>query len=204
MKPIRRTQAQRTAATRALVLDAAVAVLVDQGFAGLSSVSVAQRAEVSRGALTHHFPSRSDLLGATVTHLFAGLVQQFKDDFEAASDDDTGRLERGLQLLWEAFERPSHLAVVELYVLARTDPEVAAQVLPAAAAHRQIIFELARLYFPDLCQDPRFRPGLSAVLDAMMGMTVMGCVTVCEDVDPDSQLKFLNQMFLALLQQPAD
>ena len=74
MTKSRRTQAQRTAQTRTRILDAAVQALVEDGVSGLSTVAVARRAGVSRGALTHHFSSRGELLRATVVHLFAGLV----------------------------------------------------------------------------------------------------------------------------------
>ncbi len=203
MKSTRRTQAERTAATRTRVLDAAIAALIDEGIGGLSSPAVARRAGISRGALTHHFPSRTELLGATVEHLFAELVRGFRSAFEAVDAADGDRVERGLRILWSAFARPAHMACMELYALSRTDPEVAAQMLPAAAAHRMAIFELANLYFPDLTDHPSFRPGINAVLDAMMGMTVLACFAGWDTVDVEGQLALLHQMFVGLVEQPA-
>jgi hypothetical protein len=142
-------------------------------------------------------------LGETVVHLFAGLVDEFRVDFEAeASLAGTERLERGLRLLLDAHLRPAHIAVVELYVLARTDAEIASCVLPAAGAHRMTIFELGKLYYPELTDDPRFVPGLVAILDAMMGMTVMGCVAGLDAIDIEGQFNFLQAMFFDMLAQP--
>ena len=66
----RRTQAERAGEMRARILDAAVQVLVDKGYAGWRTVDVAAQAGVSRGALTHHFPSRDELLVEVVAHVF--------------------------------------------------------------------------------------------------------------------------------------
>jgi AcrR family transcriptional regulator len=66
----RRTQAERTEETRGRILDAAVHVLASKGYAGLRTADVAATAGVSRGALTHHFPSRDELLLAVVEEVF--------------------------------------------------------------------------------------------------------------------------------------
>lgn len=85
----RRTQAERTEETRARILDAAVHVLSTRGYAGFRTAEVAIQAGVSRGALTHHFPSRDELLVAVVADVFrraaelgrtrAGAVQSVDD-----------------------------------------------------------------------------------------------------------------------------
>jgi len=66
----RRTQAERTEETRTRILDAAVHVLSTRGYAGFRTAEVALQAGVSRGALTHHFPSRDELLVAVVADVF--------------------------------------------------------------------------------------------------------------------------------------
>lgn len=58
----RRTQAERTEATRKLLLDAASKLIRKNGFGGLRTMEVAKLAGVSRGALLHHFPSKHDLV----------------------------------------------------------------------------------------------------------------------------------------------
>src|SRR5215471_3557154 len=58
-----RTQQQRRDETRRALLDAAVESLIDVGFARTTTLEVQRRADVSRGALLHHFPSKAELLG---------------------------------------------------------------------------------------------------------------------------------------------
>jgi len=67
---IPRTQAERTEKTRGKILDAAVNVLTVKGYAGFRTADVAVTAGVSRGAVTHHFPARDNLLLAVVEEVF--------------------------------------------------------------------------------------------------------------------------------------
>jgi len=69
-KPTRRTQAERTEETRGRILDAAVVLLGERGYAGLRTADVAAAAGLSKGAQTHHFPSKDDLVVAVVEHVF--------------------------------------------------------------------------------------------------------------------------------------
>jgi AcrR family transcriptional regulator len=69
-KKTRRTQAERTEDMRVRILDAAVNVLASKGYAGFRTADVAEVAGVSRGAQTHHFPSKDALVVAVVEHVF--------------------------------------------------------------------------------------------------------------------------------------
>lgn len=71
----RRTQAERSEDMRRRILEAAVQELIDKGYAGLRTADVAERAGVSRGAQTHHFPSKDALVEAVVAHVFARAAE---------------------------------------------------------------------------------------------------------------------------------
>ncbi len=66
----RRTQAERSEDMRRRIIDAAIQELTDKGYSGLRTADVAIRAGVSRGAQTHHFPSKDALIVALVEHVF--------------------------------------------------------------------------------------------------------------------------------------
>jgi AcrR family transcriptional regulator len=51
----RRTQEERTAETKARLKEATLEILLDRGYARASTLDIADRAGVSRGALTHDF-----------------------------------------------------------------------------------------------------------------------------------------------------
>ena len=120
----RRTQAQRTAATRGVLLDATVDCLVSQGFSGTTTTEVARRAGVSPGALLHHFPAKADLLSAAVGHLFEMRVAEYRKAM-VNLDPGADRVEAGLDLLWSMFSGPTFVAWLELWVAARCDPSLA-------------------------------------------------------------------------------
>lgn len=65
----RRTQAERTDTTRRKLIDAAISVMRQRGYGGLTTAEVAEVAGVSRGALLHHYPSRQDLVVATMRYM---------------------------------------------------------------------------------------------------------------------------------------
>jgi AcrR family transcriptional regulator len=123
----RRTQAERSASTRAHLLDATIACLDDLGYAGTTTTEIAARAGVSRGAQLHHFPTKAELVIAAVEHLF----QRRHDEFVRA----IGRLPAGMEraaaaidLLWSMVSGALFHAYLELTVAARTDPELRVRV----------------------------------------------------------------------------
>ena len=71
------TQAERTEATRGRLIATARRLFANKGFAGTSTEEILGAAAVSRGALYHHFPSKTDLFQAT---------------FEAVEDEVTARI----------------------------------------------------------------------------------------------------------------
>ena len=64
-----RTNLQRTAEMRLRILHATIACLLEFGYAATSTRQVTDRAEVSRGALLHHFPTRADLMLETAEYI---------------------------------------------------------------------------------------------------------------------------------------
>ena len=72
------TQQQRRDETRRALLDAAVESLIEVGFARTTTLEVQRRADASRGALLHHFPSKTELLVAAVDHLAEMRARELK------------------------------------------------------------------------------------------------------------------------------
>jgi AcrR family transcriptional regulator len=118
----------RSVATRAALLDAALESLVARGYAATTTVEIARRAGVSRGAQLHHFPTKAELLTAAVEHLLDRRLAEFRATL-AAVDPCQDRLDAAADLLWTMFTGPAFVAWVELWIAARTDPELAAAVI---------------------------------------------------------------------------
>lgn len=130
-KPVRRTQEQRTADTRAALFAAAVQTIDRLGYAGANNASIADEAGVSRGAITHHFTTRAAFMAEVVHWVFEQETRIFRELMEQAHTGS--RVADWPALLWDVFSRPSGVAVMEILVASRSDPELAALVLPMQA-----------------------------------------------------------------------
>jgi AcrR family transcriptional regulator len=125
---IRTPQGERTRAMRLRLMEATIACLVELGWAGTTTTIVSKRAGVSRGAQLHHFPSKQDLVVAAVGH----LTERRRDEMKRAAADlpERGRTQAVLQILSQQFVSPVFFAALELWVAARTDAELRAEVAP--------------------------------------------------------------------------
>src|ERR1043166_2457251 len=70
----RRTQAERTAATRALLIDAGRKLFADKGFNEVSTQAIVAAAGVTRGALYHQFDDKVGLFAAVYEQVERDLV----------------------------------------------------------------------------------------------------------------------------------
>ena len=117
----RPTQEQRTDAMRARLLQATLELIAEEGWAQTSTQKICKRASVSRGAQTHHFPTKDSLLIAAVRE----IVVRYQRELDALKGDPSGpsrNLEDVFDFLWEAcFEGNLLNCWMEVMVAARTD-----------------------------------------------------------------------------------
>ena len=190
-----RTQQQRRDETRGALLDAAVESLIEVGFARTTTLEVQRRAEVSRGALLHHFPSKAELLVAAVDHLAEMRARELKvlsrqlphgRDGEGRihsgprGRDEEGRIHSGprdvsrtdavLELIWQCFSGPFYQVSMELRAAARTDAELRPVLIAAERSLRDRIFAQARTLFgADVAEHPALERALDLTLQLMIG-----------------------------------
>ena len=115
-----RTQEERSATTRARLLDATIECLSELGYAGTTTTEIADRAGVSRGAQLHHFPTKERLVTEAVAHLMERRELEFRDAF-AKVPEGADRGAAAVDLLWSMVSGPTFYAWLELVVAARTD-----------------------------------------------------------------------------------
>ena len=84
----RRTQADRTAATRAALVAAARQLFGEHGYAAIGTEQIAQAAGVTRGALYHQFADKADLFAAVLEAVEVDLTQRLIDVVAALPQDD--------------------------------------------------------------------------------------------------------------------
>jgi AcrR family transcriptional regulator len=126
----RRTNVDRAAATRQHVLDAVIKGLHEQGYGALTNSRIIENAGISSGAMMHHFPSRQALLEAAVKYAYSRL-----SDFRASKLEELPagmpRFRAIIDLAWATARMPEGLAVNEIRIGSRSDPQVAKAVSPS-------------------------------------------------------------------------
>jgi AcrR family transcriptional regulator len=163
------TQQERSAAMRRRLLDATVECLVRFGYAGTTTTKVTALAGVTRGAQVHHFPTRADLVAAAARHLAAKRTELAFDKIDSvrrARDP----LDAALDLLWEIHQGPVLHATVEMWVAARTDPDLREQLVDAEPEARAALTAFVREAFADHVEQPRFRHAVYTAIDTMRGI----------------------------------
>src|SRR5208283_2206604 len=103
----RLTQDEKTAETRRRLLDAAIACLIDRGYANTTTSEIAERAGLSRGAQLYHFPKKEELLTSAIEHLFELMFGETKEKVSRLTNEND---RRAMATEW-----------LELVVASRTD-----------------------------------------------------------------------------------
>jgi AcrR family transcriptional regulator len=143
------TQSQRSAKTRAALLDAAIESLIELGYHRTSTTEIVRRAGVSRGAQVHHYPTKADLVVAAVERLYARQELAFAQRFgDLPAGERT--LERAIDELWSIFSSEVYPAALELVVASRTDPELQVVVHAVNARLQRTVSQIFAEFFPDL------------------------------------------------------
>jgi AcrR family transcriptional regulator len=169
----RRTQAERSAAMQQRLLDATVSALVECGYRGTTTLEVQKRAEVSRGALLHHYTSRSELMLAAIDHLTRERLAVLRDLATQAPPQRAKRVEWAVRVLWSSFEGPMFSASLELWLAARSDADLRAALIAQERLLGKEIDELAAdLFGAKLAARPRFRATMNVLFDSMRGASI--------------------------------
>lgn len=197
-----RTQGERRAGSRALILDAAVRCLVEDGYRDTTTVTIQARAGVSRGRLLHHFPSRDALLVAAAQHLVAERIAEMERWVSESLDGRTSgaaRIDRATELLWETFRQPYFWAAMELWNAARTDEELRVELLAAERRlGRALEHVVDTMYGPVHSSHPAFPDVRRLIFTSMRGVAMTYALQP-HDPASDPHLPLWQQVARAML-----
>jgi AcrR family transcriptional regulator len=188
MTSARRSQAERSAATREALLDAAIECLIDEGYASTTTSAVALRAGLSRGAHLHHFQTRTALVGAAVE----ALARRWMDELRVASSglpEGPGRTAAGLDLLWAHYASPLFQAALDLWTDARSDEELRETLVEVERLLDRETLELARRLFPTLAQARDFEGLVQHAVATVRGLAML------DTLHPDGARKRAQWVF---------
>jgi AcrR family transcriptional regulator len=144
---VRGPHSERSAAMRKRVIDAAIDCLGKLGYGATTLQVVNKAADVSRGAMLHHFPSKVDLMVAVAEY---AAERQGRYVRRRLADTRPGmeRYEAITIATWDSMMRPPAIAFLEVIAGARGDPDLAAKLTPVLQDYddrqRQAVWEQAQ------------------------------------------------------------
>ncbi|MFF0216567.1 TetR/AcrR family transcriptional regulator [Streptomyces vinaceus] len=163
----------RSRVTRRHLLEAAVACLAEQGWAGSTVSVVAERAGVSRGAAQYHFPTREDLFTAAVAYVSEERYAALRDLFQAGPAARPAVVEAIVDLYTGALFR----AALQLWVAASNEEQLRPQVTELEA---RVGRETHRIAVELLGADesvPGVRETVQGLLDMARGLGLANVLT---------------------------
>lgn len=182
----RRTQEERSATTRALLLDATIDCLIELGYSATTTTVIAERAGVSRGAQLHHFPTKAELVAAAVEHLAHRLGEELGAELVHLPEGDR-RLPAVIDVLWARYSTPLFPAWLELWVAARTDADLRAALGPVERRTRAGLERTLPALFGDAVDNEQARLVVWMTFCLLQGMALERALSPERRADRDKR-----------------
>jgi AcrR family transcriptional regulator len=166
--PARRTQADRSAGTRAALEEAAIDLLVEQGWAAVTAVEACHRAGVTRGAFHHHYDDLPNLLAAALRRLYA----EMRDRPVVPVHDLVGVVDA----TWRHMTTPRFKAVIEAWLAMANDADLRDEIGPVVAEFADLVHpdRLAPAILVDADDRARYLMAREALLGLALGRATNG------------------------------
>jgi AcrR family transcriptional regulator len=142
-------QQRKSAQTRIAVLEAAMECLATQGYSRTTTQLIAQKANISRGAMLHHYATKQELIESVIDYTFFKRVERFVEDIRSLSEAERVQQQVGIELFWRSLLTPEYEAYLELAIAARTDEELRGLFEPKAKRFDRIWREQIHQLFPE-------------------------------------------------------
>ncbi|GAB2984215.1 TetR/AcrR family transcriptional regulator [Nocardioides montaniterrae] len=126
MPAVRRTQEERRTSSRHDLIAATLELMDEVGYGGLAIAEICQRSGRSVGTHLHHFGTKAALVAAAVDQLAAQRIADMRVDLDERPRQG---VEAALDATWSFYAGPTFVVALELWVQARTNPELRAHLL---------------------------------------------------------------------------
>lgn len=168
MPPTRRTQDERSEETRLALFRATIRLLLERGYSRFTTAEAAAAAGVSRGALTHHFASKEDLVVRAVAHDLAAVTDALRAFLAAGEGRGPDAI---VDHLWGLMAGGFFYVTMEYLPEARHNPPFRERLLPVVRDFHAALDALWRSVSDAHGLDPaEARVLLNATLCLMRGM----------------------------------
>jgi AcrR family transcriptional regulator len=182
-------QARKSHATQRQIIDTTIRCLAKYGYHDTTYLRISEESGISRGAMRHHYPSRADIMKATIEHLHQKRLTAFRKA-AAIIPDGMSRARANIEALWQHVNHPMFMVFIDLALAARKDRELAAIFGPAQRTFRHECYYAALELFPEwLKHREQLRTAIDLTLYMMEGMVLDGL-----SLDGESARRLLDFM----------
>jgi len=165
-------QARKSQATQRMIIDTTIRCLAKYGYHDTTYIRISEESGVSRGAMRHHFPSRTDIIKATIEYLHKKRLAAFKKAATSITAEQS-RTGASIEALWQHVNQPTFIVFIDLALVARKDRELAAIFRPAQETFRRECYYAALELFPEWLQRrEQLRTAIDMALYMMEGMVL--------------------------------
>ena len=208
--PERAKRERRKEARPGELLEAALDLFVDKGFAATRAEEVAARAGVSKGTLFLYFPSKEELFKAVVIENLAGRFTEWNAEFEAFEGTTEEMLRYCMRIWWERVGSTKASGLTKLMLSeGRNFPELAEfyreqVVRPGHSLLRRIIQRgIDRGEFAPVDVDHAIYAVIAPMIFLMLWKhSAMVCVDGQAEIDPEKYLAIQAETVLHGLAKP--
>ena len=147
-------QQLKSARAKEGICRAAISCLIELGYAETSVQRIVERADMSKGALQHHFRTKEDLIAAVVETLLGRTTARTYPLRTAPRMEDNEIVAAELRAVWDDFiNTGAYRALLEILVAARTDAQLRARIEPMLHEYNQQIDQHERLSYEAIDDD---------------------------------------------------
>jgi AcrR family transcriptional regulator len=191
-------QQRKSAQTRVTILEAAIECLERVGYARTTTQLIAATADISRGAMLHHYATKQDLIAAVIDYIFYKRMERLAARIGALTEQERVEEHAGIEIYWQGLLTPEFTAHLELSVASRTEPELREVFLPKAIQYDAMERQQVLRVFPEWGDKPdRYALAMDFCVAAMEGLLLNR--DIWNDRERRLRLRrFVSQMILML------
>jgi AcrR family transcriptional regulator len=201
----RRTQEERSAATVAKLIDATIEAVVDVGYAGATTREICDRAGVSQGGLFRHFPTRRDLIVATLEHIYVVRSADFARILEPdLGGESAKRIAEQLRRIRDFVRDPINMVFLEVVMASRTEPDLLAVVAPLLQRADQEVLALASRNPVVARMSDQARRVWFDFAQQVLWIEALWATSLPEQIYDDLKIRALVRLMFVLASGPSD
>lgn len=170
---VRRTHAERSAATRQHLIATAIDVIQNRSLEEMSIHELAKSAGMTSGAVQHHFESKAVLMMNVLSELIESSMQSgaLWPDASLASRE---RADRFVRAVWSlVYAQPRFIVAWNIYLGCRNQPEVLGHIADLRQGVQARMREGFFTAFPELAAEADREGLLGLVLSSMRGLGML-------------------------------